>query len=226
MKKQMYLKSVLTLVLMFVTMGEVSAQGFLGKLLKSVDLEGVVNTIKWEDVPTYTAQKFYETDDAGNQLTNADGTPVYRVFLVDQNGNKRSKEAVEAQSKQINNALLRITAKVGTSALIGYLTGKSDAAAIGALTGGLLSVGDIITAYRLKASQKKQKKLLEQYQTAFTDEGTPVDAAVDLSKLSGLGLKDDNVLSLTSSDIKKELESDTYSQTTVKALDDFDFSKL
>ena len=138
----------------------------------------------------------------------------------------RSKEAVDAQIKQVNNAVLRITAKVGAPLLLGILTGKKDVAIIGSLTGGLLSIGDIVSAYKLKMSLGKQKKLLKTYSQAFNDEGKPIAAKVDSKTLSDLGLTDANTISQTTADLLKDLGGSDYTTNSVAALDDVDFSKL
>lgn len=199
--------------------------GVLKPLLEQFVDDGK-STIKWAEVPVYTAQKVVETDAEGKAVLNEDGTESYRVFLVDQNGNKRSKEAVDAQVKEINNAVLRITAKVGVPLLIGILSGKKDVAIIGTLTGGLLSIGDIVSAYKLKMSLSKQKKLLKTYSQSFNEEGKPIDATVNAKVLSDLGITESNTVSQSTTDLMKDLAAEGYTKDSVAALDDFDFSKL
>lgn len=201
------------------------ADGLLKPLLEQFVDTGS-STIKWADVPVYSAQKVVETDADGKAVLNADGTEVYHVFLVDQNGNKRSKEAVDAQVKQVNEAVLRITAKVGVPLLIGILSGKKDVAIIGTLTGGLLSIGDIVSAYKLKMSLSKQKKLLKTYSASFDEEGKPIAATVNAKVLSDLGITEANTVSQATSDLMKDLAAEGYNKNSVAALDDFDFSKL
>jgi len=46
-----------------------------------------------------------------------------------------------------------------------------------------------------------------------TEEGKPINAKVDTSKLAGLDLKEDNALSMTATDIKKELDSEDFNST-------------
>lgn len=205
-----------------------ASAGLTDTLLKPLleKFTGGESTIKWADVPVYTAQKVMETDTDGKQVLNEDGTPAYRVFLVDQNGNKRSKEAVDAQIKQVNNAVLRITAKVGAPLLIGILSGKKDVAIIGTLTGGLLSIGDIVSAYKLKMSLNSQKKLLKTYSQTFNEEGKPTVAQVDAKTLSDLGITESNTVSQSTADLMKDLDASGYTANSVAALDEFDFSKL
>lgn len=199
--------------------------GVLGSLLENFQ-QTDSSTIQWAEVPVYSAQKVVELDADGKPVLNEDGTEAYRVFLIDQNGNKRSREAVEAQVKQINDAVLRITAKVGAPVVIGILSGKKDVAIIGGLTGGLLSIGDIVSAWKLKLSLNKQKKLIKSYSKSFNEEGKPIDATVDAKTLSDLGITESNTVSQSTSDLMKELTDEGYNKNSVGALDDFDFSKL
>lgn len=157
MKKSIVFK--LALVAFALVFSVNASAGIIDGLLKPLleQFNVTETTVQWSNVPVYSAQKVVETDADGKEVLNEDGTPAYRVFLIDQNGNKRSKEAVDAQIKQVNNAVLRITAKVGAPLLLGILTGKKDVAIIGSLTGGLLSIGDIVSAYKLKMSLGKQK---------------------------------------------------------------------
>ena len=226
MKKSIIFK--LALVAFALVFSVNASAGIIDGLLKPLleQFNVTETTVQWSNVPVYSAQKVVETDADGKEVLNEDGTPSYRVFLIDQNGNKRSKEAVDAQIKQVNNAVLRITAKVGAPLLLGILTGKKDVAIIGSLTGGLLSIGDIVSAYKLKMSLGKQKKLLKTYSQAFNDEGKPIAAKVDSKTLSDLGLTDANTISQTTADLLKDLGGSDYTTHSVAALDDVDFSKL
>ena len=64
-----------------------------------------------------------------------------------------------------------------------------------------------------KKSLKQQKKLLEAYEKNFTDEGIPVDAKADLSKIKDLDLDEKKTLSMNAEDIKKEVESENFNTT-------------
>ncbi|NPD91814.1 hypothetical protein [Xylanibacter muris] len=189
----------------------------------SVVSDSLKKKIKWEDIPVYTAKKVMVVDGSGKPVLNEDGTEQYHVFLFDQFGNKRSKEAVAAQQKKLNKAIGLIIAKVGGGALLGGLIGKGDVKSIatGAGAGLLLSAEDIEMAYKQKKSLKQQKKLLESYSVNFTDEGKPVDAKVDLSKIDGLDLNldDGNAMTMTAADIKKEVESEAFNTTDDSAWD-------
>lgn len=186
--------------------------------------------IKWNEIPVYTARRVNLTDSQGNQLYNEDGTPQYRVFLVDQYGNKRSKATVDAQIKKVNNAVGRILLKVAGGALAGFLVAdkkhKGWGAGIGAVVGGLLSINDIKTARKMKKSLKEQQKLLDAYSKSFTEEGVPIAAQVDMNSLKVLDLKDDKTLAQTSDELKKEIESRSFTDSSIKTLDEFDFDKL
>ena len=171
--------------------------------------------IDWSKIPVYSIQKVYVVDDQGNKVTNADGTLDYRMFLVDQFGNRRSGATVKAQQKKIKQAVGNILLKVGSGAALGALSGLASGggsnvavgAATGAATGALASIDDIKMAKKQKKSLKQQEKLVEEYQKNFTEEGKPVNASVDTSKLAGFDIKEENTLSMTTNDIKKEIDN-------------------
>lgn len=227
---------------------EASAQGFLKKLEKATNkalsatdkvLDGAdkalsvtdavlgettpadsTKKINWEAIPVYHTQKITETDANGQPLLNEDGTPKVRVFLVDQFGNKRSKEAVKAQQEKLWTAVTAIAGKVGIGAIAGgALKGDLKGAAIGAASGALASADDIKMAVAQKKSLSQQKKLLKAYEENFTDEGVPVDAKADLSKIKNLELTEENSLSMSSEELKKELESEAFNTTDDSAWD-------
>lgn len=170
-------------------------------------------SIAWDKIPVFSAQKVYIKDANGNPVLQEDGTADYRVFLVDQFGNKRSAQSVKTQIDIINQRVLAILAKVGLGAGIGALQNGLSGAAVGAGMGALASLDDISMAKKQKKSLKQQKLLLAEYQKNFTEEGKPINAKVDTSKLAGLDLKEDNALSMTATDIKKELDSADFNST-------------
>lgn len=199
-----------------------SAQGFLKKITSTVtaqsateqtDTSTVKDRIKESDIPAYSCQKVYETDDLGNRLKNEDGTDKYRVFLVDKEGKKVSSEAVAEQNKQINQAILKIAAKVGVSGGIGALSGGTQGALIGVAAGLGLSVNDIILCVKLKKASNKQKKAIEAYKQSFDEEGNPIAAEIDKKILKDLDLNEDNAVSESTAKIKEELSSPEYGQT-------------
>ena len=217
--------TIIKLTLSIVVLGccnAASAQGFLKKLTSAVttqsateqtDTSTVKDRIKESDIPAYSCQKVYETDEQGNRLKNEDGTDKYRVFLVDKEGKKVSSEAVAAQNKQINQALLKIAAKVGISAGIGGLSGGTKGALVGVATGLGLSVNDIILCVKLKKASNKQKKAIEAYRKSFDEEGNPIAAEIDKKMLKDLDLNEDNAVSESTAKIKEELSSPEYGQT-------------
>ncbi len=190
----------------------------------------------WKTVPVFTTQVVLLTDDDGNPLLNEDGTQQKRVFLVDQFGNRRSKESVKAQHKAITKAVGRIIGKVGLGALIGgglgYLVAKNEGAsnkdalgyaaagaAVGMVGGYAISEEDRAIAKEHKKSLKEQKKLIEQYSKTFTDEGLPVDAKVDLTNVKGIDFTKGEAVSLSASEVMKEIESDAFNNTDTSAWD-------
>lgn len=170
-------------------------------------------SIAWDKIPVFSAKRVNMTDENGNPVLLEDGTQDYRVLLVDQFGNKRSAQSVKAQIDIINQRVLAILAKVGLDAGIGALQNGLSGAAVGAGMGALASIDDISMAKKQKKSLKQQKILLAEYQKNFTEEGKPINAKVDPTKLEGLDLKEDNALSMTAADIKKELESEDFNST-------------
>ena len=175
--------------------------------------------INWDKIPVYTARIVKVVDADGNPVLNEDGTPDYRVFLVNQFGEKRSPETVKAQIKIVNQRVLAILGKVGGGALLGALSKGAKGAAVGAAAGAVASADDIAIATKMKKSLRQQDKLLQAYEKNFTEEGKPVNATVDVKKLDGLNLTDDNASSMTAADIKKELEDEKFSATDLKEWD-------
>ena len=236
-----------TLLLLIISAGSANAQGFLSKASKllgkvtsttqtttassladgaaendSITAEGDSTSIDWDAIPIYHLQVINETNDDGTPMLNPDGTPVTRVLLVDQFGNYRSQEAVDAQRKALKKYITQIIAKVGGGAALGAVTGllaggkknKVGAAAIGAgagaVAGALLSLGDIKRARAMNKSLKEQDKLMETYRKNFTNEGKKVDAAANIDDIEGLTLDKESAVSKTASEIKDLVESDTF----------------
>jgi hypothetical protein len=234
--KNLFVKSLAVLALMAMSTSQVSAQGFLKKLTKSAEKvtsstpadtastdTAAVKPLKWDMIPVYTAKKVNVTDENGNQLKNEDGTPIVRVFLVDQFGNKRSAEAVKEQHKKINKAIGRILLKIGGGAALGVAggllasKGKASGGVIGGVAGaaaGLaLSAKDIKQAKAQKKSLKEQEKLVEAYQKAFTAEGTPVDASVNLADVDGIDFTAGDAVSETAESLKAELANTNFNSS-------------
>lgn len=130
-------KCLFTLLLLVTSGGIANAQGFLSKVSKALSKvtntttassltdgnkteadnsntsDGDSTSIDWDAIPVYHLQVINETNDDGTPQLNTDGTPVTRVLLVDQFGNYRSQEAVEAQRKALKKYITQIIAKVG-----------------------------------------------------------------------------------------------------------------
>jgi hypothetical protein len=230
MKKTVLFMMTIGFLLTFGT-PNVQAQGFFKKIKKSLSSkssesesdslanDSVVKPLKWDKVPVYSAKKVTLTNEDGTPMLNEDGTPVTRVFLVDQFGNKRSFEAVQEQHKKINQAITRIILKVGGGAAVGALTGlaagKGTGAAIGAAAGaagGLaLSAKDIKEAKAQKKSLKQQEELIAKYQANFTNEGTPINASVDVAQIEGLDISEG--VSMTAEALKSELSSESFNSS-------------
>lgn len=216
--KSIIIKGVFTLMLLFGANVSINAQGFLDKLKKVTDkvaeksktIVGKSNAtstaiINWDSIPVFHAEVTVIVDAKGNPVLNQDGTQQVRVFLVDQNGNKRSAESVKAQIKAINKSIGMILAKVGGGTAIGALVGGGEGAAAGAAAGALASIGDIKNAKAQKKSLNQQKKLLAAYEKNFTAEGVPVNAQVDVSNLADLDLKPETKKSATAEQVMQEL---------------------
>lgn len=207
----------------------VSAQGLLGKLKKAATKAETIVTetastanetakkVDLKKAPIYSVQLEQEVDNDTNQpVLNEDGTPKLRAFLIDQNGNKRSPEAVKAQIKTINESVVSILAKVGTGAVVGALNGGGlKGAGVGAAVGAAASAEDIATATKLKKDLSKQKKILEAYEKNFTTEGLPKDAKADLSKIKDLDLDLTKTVSKSSAAIKEEIDNENFNDSSV-----------
>ncbi len=232
MKKTLFNGLFFTAMLFAFGTTNASAQGFLKKLNKGLEkvsnvvgkgtdvvetVAGTVNedpaSVNWDAIPQYTLQKVYLVDDEGNNVLNEDGTQEYCVFLVDQFGNRRSKEAVQAQNKVITARVAAILVKLSAGTVAGAKGKGLAGALIGAAVGAATSAGDIKMIKKQMESLKAQKKLIESYSQNFTDEGKPIDAKVDLSEVLGVEFNDDNTVSAKTSEIKEQLASDIFNTT-------------
>lgn len=233
--KNFLMKALLAVMLLGVPAAQLSAQSLLSKLAKSATkssqaeaadttataAEGDSVKIDWDAIPVYHPQVVVETDESGQPLLNADGTQQTRVLFVDQFGNYRSQEAVDAQRKKLKKYLGNIALKVGGGALAGaaagFLSGgskKGAATAIGAGAGAaagvLLSLNDIKQAKALHKSLKEQDKMMEAYRKSFTNEGVAIDASANIESIEGLNLDKSTAVSKTASEIKEMVESDEF----------------
>lgn len=232
--KSIIIKGVFTLMLLFGANASINAQSFLDNLKKVKDKvaekskqivskSNATSTekINWDNIPVFHAEETVVVDAKGNPVLNKDGTQQVRVFLVDQNGNKRSAESVKAQIKAINKSIGLILAKVGSGTAIGALVGGGKAAAAGAVAGAvagtLASIDDIKNATAQKKSLIQQKKLLAAYEKNFTAEGVPVNAQVDVSYLADLDLKPETKKSATAEQVMQELANADFQTSDTSA---------
>lgn len=219
----------------------VSAQGFLKKLAKNVtevtktddankdqaaSTDTISDKLKESEFPEYYCKKVYETDANGVQLKNEDGTPKFSVHLFDKDGNLVNSEYVEAQTKQINEAVLAVAVKVAASVGIGALTGKGKGALIGLAAGLGLSINDIKTIVKLKKAASKQKKTLETYKQNFTENGEPRAAEIDANTLKELGLDEKNAVTMETQKIKESLQKELQTNQTIETLKGLDLGSL
>lgn len=231
-------KSFLSKALLVILMGagmctvEASAQGFLKKAKAAVSsvtssssdatttaaADTTSNKLNKDDIPVYHCEMVYLKDEAGNDVLNADGTKAYRVYLVNQKGQKITSEAAAAQSKQINKAILTIAGKVGLGVAIGGLSGGKEGVLVGVATGLGMSVSDIMLIVKLKKDINKQKKVLEAYQKSFDEEGKPLDASVDPAKIKDLSIDTKNAVSDTAEKLKGELLTEAPTNESIDAL--------
>lgn len=225
-------KSIVVCILILIGANEVSAQGVLKKLKKSSDkVEATdssngedadtadVKLLNWKKVPKYHPEKRVVTSEDGTPLKNEDGSTMVCVLLVDQFGQVRSAEAVKEQHKMLNKRVTKILLKVGggaaAGAVGGLVVGKGKAGgaliggAAGAAAGILASKDDIREAKELKKTLKEQEAMLESYQMSFTNEGTPVDASIDVAKIEGLEISEG--VSMTAEAYKKICASESFS---------------
>lgn len=215
----------------FIGTNNANAQGFLNKVKKATDKvaqttaavtgsddSGSSSSINWSEIPIYTAQEYVVVDENNNPVLNEDGTQVIRVFLVDQNGNKRSAETVKAQQNALYSAAGKIIAKVGIGAGKGALSGGGKGAIAGAASGAIASAGDIKTIKDQKKSLDNQKKLLKAYQQNFTEEGVPVDATADLSKVKDLNINKENSNTMTEAEFQAIISDPSYKDTSVEGM--------
>lgn len=240
--RRIFINCLVVFATLFMSSTSVNAQGFLNKLknaatsalssdskekAESADAASddaaetdtaAVKAPKWDKIPIYHPVTYNLTNADGTPILNEDGTQAKRVILVDQNGNKRSWEAVHQQCREVNKIVTRIIAKSAGGGILGGIGGallsskkdKAKGAAIGAAAGlaaGLaLSAGDIKKARAMQKSMKEQETMLEAYQKAFTNEGKPIVAYAELNNIDGIDFDKTEQLSVNAEDLKAECE--------------------
>lgn len=244
--KAFFLKSAAIAVFFLASSASAPAQGFLKKAAKvaksaattalttsssetatATPVDTALRSALLDESLSYTVKRVVETDDSGKQLTNDDGTPRVRYFIINSKGCVCDAEAVKSTLEQRAQAYKKILAKIGAGAATGALSGLSSGggkgAAVGAATGALaglgLSAGDIKTIRKINKSLKAYRETVEKYQQTFTDEGTPRDASVDVAKI----FPDAEETTKSASQIDKEMAE---SKTSVDALKDLDPDKI
>ena len=223
--KRFIFKSVAICGLMLIGVNQMCAQGFLKKLSKAADKvsstvsavtgaadssnvaadTAAVKALKWDNIPVYHAEKRVLTFEDGTPKKNDDGSPMVRVFLVDQFNNVRSAEAVKEQQKKLNKAINNILLKVGGGAAVGVAggllasKGKAKGAliggAVGAAAGLALSAKDIKAAKAQKKSLKQQEELIAKYQENTRDFIQVYEAVINY--FGGAGEADHSIGNLT-----------------------------
>ena len=227
-------KCVALMVLFIFSSQDMSAQGFFKKLGKAVNqVTSVVAPTETaeaestaqdapdtkaflDSVPNYTVQKYIVKDEAGNALTNEDGTVQTRYFLVDRYGNVCAKNTAKKHLVQAWKSAGLILLKAGAGAATGTGIGKGIAggkkgAIIGSVVGagvGLLAATDDIKEVRKqRALMKECKKVIAAYEKTFTEEGTMLDATADLSDIDGIDFTECAELDKNAEEIKAELQA-------------------
>lgn len=165
------------------------------------------------NTPSYTVKKVIETDASGQAITNKDGTTKYSFLLIDKDGKVCEKNTVK---KHLNAALKSgafILLKVGGGATAGALIGKQVGgskksawigAGAGAAVGLLGSAKDIKAVKNQVKLMKECKKVLKVYEKTFTEEGTPIDAAVNLADVEGINFTECEEITKSAADVKNE----------------------
>ena len=213
---------------------QVSAQGLLGKLKKSISGEADTTEVvapKWDAIPNYTVVVVNLTDSQGNPILNEDGSQRVRVLFRNEKDSTdyRSSDVVHQQCRELDKIVTRIVAKIGGGAVVGAVGGllaaKKKDKGKGALIGGLagagaglaLSAGDLKKAKEVKKQMKELQKVLEVYQKNFTREGVPVNASANLSNVEGINFMK-NEVSLEEDKYKAIRESAAFNDPTASWL--------
>lgn len=178
--------------------------------------------------PLYQVKKVIETDEAGAVITNEDGTTKYKYLLIDKDGKVCDRKTAK---KHLNSALKSgslILLKVGGGAAGGALLGKKVGgdkkgawigAGVGAAAGLLASSGDIKKVKEQMKLMKACKKILKEYENTFTEEGTPIDASIDLTNINGINFAECEEITKSAADVRNEFAA---SQAEGESLEDIE----
>ena len=209
--KKLLLKNVIVLIITLFCTTSISAIGL--SVTDKQPTDSISSKDFLENAPSYTVKKVIETDSLGIAIANEDGTVRYKYLLIDKEGKVCEKNAVK---KHLNSALKSgafILAKVGGGAAAGALAGKKaggskKSAWIGAGVGmaiGLLGSSQDIKEVKKQVKQMNEcKALLKVYEQTFTEEGTPIDASVDLSNVEGINFAECEEITKSAADVKSE----------------------
>lgn len=239
--KSIIMKGILLMTVLSFSIEGSMAQGFLKKLKKGVETvtetttsenqsEQPTDSVDVKELlanpPAYSIKKVILTNENGENITNEDGTVKYHYLVIDDNTGKvctaeHSKKIVNARLKSYGTILAKVGAGAATGALGGLLAKDKKAAITGAATGaaaGLLASADDIKQIKaLNKSLKEYKKQLEVYQKTFTEEGTPIDASINLADVDGINFTSCEVVTKNTADVMAELAE---SGEAAESLDD------
>ena len=218
--KTVLLKNVVVTLVVGLATTSVSGQGFLKKLQKAADkVESVTKTVETATgsvagdeqasdsispsdflttAPLYQVKKVIETDEAGAVITNEDGTTKYKYLLIDKDGKVCDRKTAK---KHLNSAL-----KSGSFILLKVGGGAAGGALLGKKAGG-------------KKLMKACKKVLKEYENTFTEEGTPIDASIDLTNVNGINFAECEEITKSAADVRNEFAA---SKTEGESLEDIE----
>lgn len=176
------------------------------------------------NAPLFTTKRVITLDEKGDTVKNEDGTVKYQYLLFDKNGKLCDRNTAR---KELNAALKSfgiVLAKVGGGAGLGALAkGGWKSIAAGAAGGALASAGDIMAMTKHFKRMKACRKELKAYEKTFTEEGTPIDASIDLSDVDGINFEKCEETSMAAAEVKQELMN---SKEAGESLEDIDFDNL
>lgn len=240
--KTFIFKSLLLVAAFTLAATDASAQKFLKKLEKVVNAldansqqpaadEAQQDTVTVDtkemlaNAPLYTVMKVVQTDEKGDTLKNEDGTMMYRYFLFDQNGKVCDRNTARKELGKAMKSFGIVIAKVGGGAAVGALTSKKKGWGVltGVGVGILASGGDIKKMKEHLVKMKACRKVLKAYETTFTEEGTPIDASVDLTNVDGINFTESAEVTKDANELKQELMQ---SKENGENLENFDFDAL
>lgn len=249
--KTFILKSLLLVAAFTLATTDVSAQKFLKKLEKFANkTEEVVNALDANsqqpaadaaqqdtanvdpkemlaNAPLFSVKKVTQLGEAGDTLKNEDGTVMYQYLLFDQNGKVCERNTARKELGKAMKSFGIVLAKVGGGTALSALSKgkkfKLKDGLIGAGVGLLASAGDIKKMKEHVVKMKACRKVLKAYETTFTEEGTPIDASVDLTNVDGINFTECEEITCDANKLKQELMQ---SKEAGESLEEIDFDAL